>query len=74
MPKIKECPHCNAVLVCQACGQRVTPNLVRKGRKKKMTFGVAPDVEAALRKIAEDSGISLNDVVEAAVKKAAEEA
>lgn len=74
MPKIKECPHCHAVLVCQACGQRVTPNLVRKGRKKKMTFGVSPEVEAALRKIAEESGTSLNDVVDAAIKKAAEEA
>ena len=51
MPKIKCCPHCSEVLICQHCGQRYTPELRRiPGNRTKTIAGNFTDEEKQLFK------------------------
>lgn len=58
--KIKTCPHCQKVLYCKACGQRVTPE--RKNLRTEMAgVYLTPEQKERFRKEAEQRGMSLSD-------------
>ena len=62
MPKIKTCRSCGAVLVCEQCGTRCTPDLKRqKGR----TFATRLDenTETQIDSMMNSSGKSRSKVI-----------
>ena len=72
MPKIKECPHCNEVLICKSCDARFTPELI--GRRRRLTDLIQDDIMEKLQKEAKDKRISINELLKQKTEKETEDA
>jgi len=69
MPKIKQCPHCESILVCSVCGKRVTPPMKRKEKKdERLTVMLTETENQTITDEAEFLGVTKSEIVRRKLK------